>query len=844
MDTTEKSKMQRFSFKALLDHYAVVVPMLQRDYAYGRKNEKEKRNNFLKKLKEYLDDEKPHELDFVYGGPDKDNNLKLLDGQQRITTLFLLHWYLSLGKDLDGNHHFDTFKAMMQRSDKKGESKFSYKTRFSSTDFCNMLVTLETTAEILEQPKNGSSKEPVAQKITFSFADKYSQLIADENVILSEVIKTEKWFLPHWRYDPTICGMLTMLDAIKAVFKTDGCAAYYRKLVENDHLVFNFLNLDDFQLTDELYIKMNSRGRPLTRFENLKSKLLPLYDEAKEKAGEAYRKKLEQLNLSADRAYTSLREYVSLMLDTKWVDMFWNEWLNTPERSEKPNVDDMMLSFISVLAINDHIIHQLGDSLSLARKDPLTKEINTLMSQKDKNRGITIEYDKLVALFQESNYDFLFKLIDYFNIFNHNGKLNSYYCAAFEKELFSHIANDYATDKMEYEWKARVFAYTRYLAQNPTPDKHKLEAWMRFVCNVCANSYTLPNGTDTFCTALAGINYLYCEDVKSEMPAKDLSKITAVLDISQIEEEILKIKLHNNENWRKAIDEAEERLEYFEGRLRYPLVDCCGVNEADNCNTAAVSRFNEYVTKIAAIFPDKAGCRCETSLIRALLAKGDYLMYFNSSNTFLKNAERDNSWRRYLKEQPSGSNAYRPYAEVTEDIRNYFREVIEDPLFDAKNVAASLETIAKARREDIPMWRKLVIDYPQVLDGTGVMSLGTDRFIRWNTDKTEHDRKSQDNYEIDLLQSKKIFGYHAELFSLCKYYDLQGKTFGGLGEAKYKTTKTSRDTPCFYFGPEEAPIVSVLYQDNGCFKFVFSDETVPAISNVHYADVETTLSAI
>ena len=94
---------------------------------------------------------------------------------------------------------------------------------------------------------------------------------------------------------------------------------------------------------------------------------------------------------------------------------------------------------------------------------------------------------------------------------------------------------------MEYEWKARVFAYTHYLLKNPTPDPVKLKAWMRFVCNVCANSYTLPNGTETFCTALAGINYLYCEDVKTQMVAKDISKITAVLDIPQIEEELLKM---------------------------------------------------------------------------------------------------------------------------------------------------------------------------------------------------------------------------------------------------------------------------------------------------------------
>ena len=37
--------------------------------------------------------ENPITLDFVYGDIDKEGNMTPLDGQQRLTTLFLLHWY-------------------------------------------------------------------------------------------------------------------------------------------------------------------------------------------------------------------------------------------------------------------------------------------------------------------------------------------------------------------------------------------------------------------------------------------------------------------------------------------------------------------------------------------------------------------------------------------------------------------------------------------------------------------------------------------------------------------------------------------------------------------------------
>jgi hypothetical protein len=274
-----------------------------------------------------------------------------------------------------------------------------------------------------------------------NFADKYSDIIADKKTILSRLMRQEKWFLPHWNYDPTITGMLNMIDAIKTIFTVEESVGYYEKLIKNGQIIFNFLNLDDFQLTDELYIKMNSRGRPLTRFENLKSKLLPLYDEAKKIVPTIYQQKLDQINLDSGKKYITLRDYVSFMFDTKWTDVFWNEWINAPERSEKPYVDDMMLCFISVLAINEHILYKMNGNMSLIRKDPLTKEINDLMSQKDKNAGITIKYDKLIAIFKENNYAFLFKLIDYFNIFNINGTLKTYYDADFEKDLFSRIAN-------------------------------------------------------------------------------------------------------------------------------------------------------------------------------------------------------------------------------------------------------------------------------------------------------------------------------------------------------------------------------------------------------------------
>ena len=64
--------------------------------------------------------------------------------------------------------------------------------------------------------------------------------------------------------------MLVMLDAIDVKFKEIN--DLWGKL-KNGAITFYFLPIKDMGLTDELYIKMNSRGKPLTQFEHFKAEL-------------------------------------------------------------------------------------------------------------------------------------------------------------------------------------------------------------------------------------------------------------------------------------------------------------------------------------------------------------------------------------------------------------------------------------------------------------------------------------------------------------------------------------------------------------------------------------------
>ena len=116
-----------YSFWQLLENQSVEIPIIQRDYAQGREDKKEIRVEFLNALYRSIDKDKSIKLDFIYGSKSNET-FQPLDGQQRLTTLFLLHWYAAL-KD-----------SKLTDEIQKVLTKFSYETRASSREFCSELV--------------------------------------------------------------------------------------------------------------------------------------------------------------------------------------------------------------------------------------------------------------------------------------------------------------------------------------------------------------------------------------------------------------------------------------------------------------------------------------------------------------------------------------------------------------------------------------------------------------------------------------------------------------------------------------------------------------------------------
>lgn len=213
---------------ALLEKYYVKIPIIQRDYVQG--NAGSVRDTLLEDMKNAIIQNKQLDLNFVYGKTitaEQGSEFYPVDGQQRLTTLFLLYLY-AFAQD-------DTKTELFER--------FSYETRISSKDYLKMLT-------------------------------KHRKEIFETDSAPSKFIKDAEWFSDAWINDPTIQSSMAMLDAIKLKFGDVGNLAEYLVRTDNVPITFNFLKIDELGNEDGLYIKLNARGRALTPFENFKAKFI------------------------------------------------------------------------------------------------------------------------------------------------------------------------------------------------------------------------------------------------------------------------------------------------------------------------------------------------------------------------------------------------------------------------------------------------------------------------------------------------------------------------------------------------------------------------------------------
>ena len=394
--------MSKSFWKVLSDneYEQIVVPIIQRDYAQGRYDDRASsiRYKFLNSLGEALADTNSGQLslDFIYGAQ-AGKQIELIDGQQRFTTLFLLHWYLA-GINKADEEVFDILK------------KFTYRARTSSKEFCKMLCEnqsslfesidrlaanplstvlyketwfldawkkderildiLRKSDDLLQQQiKDGITGKTVKEtgdsvsKSVKKELGEIKSICGENNISISKelyqlskkieenekqiidswiiswehpftfVVRDAIWYLREWEYDPTVTSMLNMLDSIARHIdiNKNTLDAWNNLTSDNSPIVFEFLPVNDFGNSEDLYVKMNSRGKPLTDFENFKA---------------LFGKHLEDLNMPK-----LAREYWS-KIDGNWSATFWDfikgryKSRNIPGNDYYFSIDDTILKYI------------------------------------------------------------------------------------------------------------------------------------------------------------------------------------------------------------------------------------------------------------------------------------------------------------------------------------------------------------------------------------------------------------------------------------------------------------------------------------------------------------------
>lgn len=214
----------------------VVIPDLQRDYCWGDPN-----NNlvesFVKTLLE-LDKTSKITMGLIYGYYDAftQEHLQLCDGQQRLTTLFLIIGVIN--RMLDFKDYGKYLMSNFERNDDDKEPYLQYAVRESSLYFLSDL--------------------------TFYY-------FLNPGISDSESIKNQPWYLSEYKLDPTVQNILNAINTIEKSLK--GINRDELKILADfvvNKIEFLFYDMIDRENGEETFVVINTTGEPLSRTQNLK----------------------------------------------------------------------------------------------------------------------------------------------------------------------------------------------------------------------------------------------------------------------------------------------------------------------------------------------------------------------------------------------------------------------------------------------------------------------------------------------------------------------------------------------------------------------------------------------
>lgn len=538
-----------YSIKDLLEKYKIEIPVIQRDYAQGRKGKEYVRKNFLEQIKSALKNKTETSLDFVYGNIENERFFPV-DGQQRLTTLWLIYWYLS-------------FKSGNLQNDYKTLENFSYETRESSREFCKVLC---------EKMKEVSKEDS-----------------ADMRGIV-EYIKQQTWFYESWLNDPTISAMLRVIggdcdskeDCIESVFKGVEYQECYESLgcVKFELLV---IGSEKLPVADDLYIKMNARGKMLSDFDNLKADLISY---------------VRSINLNNDKEKNPLED-LPKKIDTTWTDVIWDYTSEYLKGSFNGKIDRAFFAFINRFVVNEIC---LSDNFKVDDvENEYTKAFNKLygagLGSKSTANDCAVKYEGFEN-YEILTLDKLSKINDLFNFLEADAKRIGIIENALpnsdddgeegKSSAYSFIPRyDEKLELIATTQKERIYflAICLFIEKRKNFDEGEYEKWMRVVKNLTENA-----GIDSVSAMVSCMNLINdLSKILEDNVYNGLAKFSPKQDTTrlyqQLNEEIEKAqKIENDNLFEDKIKNAEQHA-FFNGTIRFLFHDENGTVDWANFDT-------------------------------------------------------------------------------------------------------------------------------------------------------------------------------------------------------------------------------------------------------------------
>ena len=568
------------------DAISFEIPIIQRDYAQGRSDERSKeiRKTFLGSLIAAVENypQKNIELDFVYGKRNK-NKVYLLDGQQRITTLYLLHWYLA---------------QRLQKPSLLKDVALSYRVR--------------------------------------QYADEFTQKISDESTqidftssIPSQAICNCTWFFDAWKHDPTVKGMLNTLDTIHELLKDKKISEErYWQPLEEGAVIFYWLDLEEHQLTDELYLKMNARGKQLSNFENFKASLV------------------KRIADNGWEENTTEKESFSFKMDTIYTDLFWEY------RGEVNVIDYEVTNFFAGMAMIGYALKENSEAQQ--------KRIQELF-----NNPLSVRVED----FEKSDFE---RFTSYLDLYSEVEKISietelwKYYNSDNKRGFFEEFIKDENKGTGEFykgaTYPQRVFFYALSELFMKSEDKNNIsEDFIRVIRNIVENATI--DSAQTFVGAIKLMKELLegflevlskgVQDIYSYLSKTAIQSNFASYQVTQEKQKAERIVA--NLEWKDVIWEAENHP-MFKGDIGFLLL------ETENNLSLFKKRY-----EVAKEMFDEKGVKGKYKenmlLIRALVATFDEWHLLTHGLTY--DCEKD-TWKEIL--------------EYDRDSSAYFLKVLDSPI--------------------------------------------------------------------------------------------------------------------------------------------------------------------